>query len=206
VHGLDLSDTQTAATGDNLLAARMHDSALSVPGFSAGVVFGFFGVSDNNPNDLVETPFSSGVGGTITGKWDANQGNNTTLAAQLSNLREGRAYFNFHTRQFPGGEIRGNIPRADTFRNALVAALNAGTETRATILRRVAEAEEMRLREFNAAFVAMQYFGYLRRDPDTPGFNFWLNKLNAFNGDFIAAEMVKAFISSAEYRQRFGPS
>ena len=51
----------------------------------------------------------------------------------------------------------------------------------------------------------MEYFGYLRRDPDTAGFNFWLNKLNAFGGNFIAAEMVKAFITSNEYRQRFGP-
>jgi len=42
--------------------------------------------------------------------------------------------------------------------------------------------------------------------PDTnfDGFNFWLAKLNQFNGNFIAAEMVKAFISSGEYRQRFG--
>ena len=55
------------------------------------------------------TPFSSGVGGTITGKWDANQGNNTTLAAQLPNLLAGRAYLNFHTVQFAGGEIRGQI-------------------------------------------------------------------------------------------------
>jgi hypothetical protein len=59
----------------------------------------------------------------------------------------------------------------------------------------------------------MQYFGYLQRNPYDPpemtldysGFNFWLAKLNQFNGDFIAAEMVKAFISSSEYRQRFGP-
>jgi hypothetical protein len=50
----------------------------------------------------------------------------------------------------------------------------------------------------------MQYFGYLRRDPDQAGFTFWLNKLNAFGGDFIKAEMVKAFITSSEYRQRFG--
>jgi hypothetical protein len=50
----------------------------------------------------------------------------------------------------------------------------------------------------------MQYFGYLRRNPDESGFNFWLGKLNQFNGDFIKAEMVKAFISSDEYRRRFG--
>jgi hypothetical protein len=52
----------------------------------------------------------------------------------------------------------------------------------------------------------MEYAGYLRRDPDTSGFNFWLNKLNSFNSNFLDAEMVKAFISSSEYRQRFGPS
>ena len=57
----------------------------------------------------------------------------------------------------------------------------------------------------------MQYFGYLQRNPnDAPegsfdGYNFWLNKLNQFNGDFAGAEMVKAFLSSSEYRQRFGP-
>jgi hypothetical protein len=59
--------------------------------------------------------------------------------------------------------------------------------------------------------VLMQYFGYLRRNADDPpdnnldGFNFWLTKLNQFNGNFVEAEMVKAFIQSLEYRQRFGP-
>jgi hypothetical protein len=57
----------------------------------------------------------------------------------------------------------------------------------------------------------MQYFGYLRRNPnDAPdadfgGYNFWLGKLNEFNGNFVNAEMVKAFIVSSEYKQRFGP-
>jgi hypothetical protein len=53
-------------------------------------------------------------------------------------------------------------------------------------------------------FVMMEYFGYLRRDPDEDGYRFWLNKLNQFNGNFEQAEMVKAFISSSEYRRRFG--
>jgi hypothetical protein len=62
----------------------------------------------------------------------------------------------------------------------------------------------------NGAFVLMEYFGYLRRDPnagpdnDMSGYNFWLNKLNQFGGNFQDAEMVKAFIISVEYRQRFG--
>ena len=53
---------------------------------------------------------------------------------------------------------------------------------------------------------------YLRRDPNDPpeptldfqGYNFWLNKLASFNGSFVNAEMVKSFIVSTEYRQRFG--
>ena len=59
----------------------------------------------------------------------------------------------------------------------------------------------------------MQYFGYLRRNPsDAPeanlnyaGWNFWLGKLDEFNGDYVRAEMVKAFLDSTEYRTRFAP-
>jgi hypothetical protein len=86
---------------------------------------------------------------------------------------------------------------------------------RAAVLRRVAEDSDLAQREKNSAFVTMQYFGYLRRDPDAVGFdgnpdpqflgfNFWLQKLNEHNGDFRAAEMVRSFISSIEYRRRFG--
>ena len=60
-------------------------------------------------------------------------------------------------------------------------------------------------REFREAFVLMQYFGYLRRDPDDAGYQFWLYKMNQFGGNYLAAEMVKAFIASDEYRHRFGP-
>ncbi|MCA1592159.1 MAG: DUF4214 domain-containing protein [Acidobacteria bacterium] len=91
-----------------------------------------------------------------------------------------------------------------TERSALVGGLNAGTQTRASVLRRVSENAEFTKKEFNPAFVLMQYLGYLRRDPDEPGFNFWLNKLNSFNGNFVNAEMVKAFIVSDEYKKRFG--
>jgi hypothetical protein len=52
-------------------------------------------------------------------------------------------------------------------------------------------------------FVMMEYFGYLRRDPDPNGFQFWLDKLNQFGGNFEKADMVKAFIISGEYRDRF---
>jgi murein DD-endopeptidase MepM/ murein hydrolase activator NlpD len=74
---------------------------------------------------------------------------------------------------------------------------------RAAALRSVAEGQVLQRREFNRAFVLMQYFGYLQRDPDDAGFAFWLAKLDQFGGDFVRAEMVKAFLSSQEYRARF---
>lgn len=87
----------------------------------------------------------------------------------------------------------------------------ADAAARGRALRRVAENATLGQQELNRAFVLMQYFGYLRRNPnDAPepglnfdGYNFWLNKLNQFNGNYVDAEMVKAFITSGEYRQRF---
>jgi hypothetical protein len=82
---------------------------------------------------------------------------------------------------------------------------------RAQALRQVAEDQDLYNAEFNRAFVLTQFIGYLRRNPndapdsDYTGYDFWLGKLNQFNGDYIAAEMVKAFIASDEYRHRFGP-
>ena len=77
-------------------------------------------------------------------------------------------------------------------------------QSRAYVLAKLVENPTVAREEFNSAFVLMQYFGYLGRDPDSAGFNFWLNKLNRFDGNFVNAEMVKAFLSSAEYRHRFG--
>jgi len=100
-------------------------------------------------------------------------------------------------------------------RNDLVSQLlgNNTTSGRASVVRKVAENGEFSRREKNKAFVLMQYFGYLRRNPNDPpevglnfdGYNFWLTKLNQHDGNFIQAEMVKSFIVSGEYRQRFGP-
>ena len=98
------------------------------------------------------------------------------------------------------------ISRAGGFngdRNALVNGLGDGSLTRAAVLRQVAENEGFVRAKHNEMFVMMEYFGYLRRDPDAAGYNFWLNKLNQFGGNFEQAEMVKAFIVSGEYRNRF---
>ena len=109
----------------------------------------------------------------------------------------------------------GNVLTASD-RAAAIALFNgesdtANTMARAQVLRQVAENQNLYKAEYNRAFVLMQYFGYLRRDPnsgpdtDFGGYNFWLDKLNQFNGDYIRAEMVKGFIDSSEYRARFGP-
>jgi hypothetical protein len=90
-----------------------------------------------------------------------------------------------------------------TDRDALISGLTAGTMTRADALRSIAENQTFMSAKFNDSFVMMEYFGYLRRDPDANGFAFWLNKLNEFNGNFEQADMVKAFIVSGEYRDRF---
>jgi hypothetical protein len=119
--------------------------------------------------------------------------------------------FTYDPNNPPGG---GSLTQGQ--RDALVAQLSpnpASPTLRAQVLRSIAENGLFHNRQFNRAFVLMQYFGYLRRNPNDPpeagldfaGFNFWLGKLNQFNGNFVNAEMVKAFITSGEYEQRFGP-
>jgi hypothetical protein len=112
----------------------------------------------------------------------------------------------------------GGVTPTAAARNAAIsefggAPTSANTAARGRALRLVGENATLSSQEFNRAFVLMQYFGYLRRNPyDAPeptldygGYNFWLGKLNQFNGNYIQAEMVRAFILSDEYRKRFGP-
>jgi hypothetical protein len=110
IFNIDVTGSQSPDNFDNLVSAHIHGPA--VPGVNAGVRWGFFGApdNDNNPDNLVVTPFATGVGGTFTSTWDAPEGNaGTTLAAEIPSLIGGTTYINFHTVQFPGGEIRGQI-------------------------------------------------------------------------------------------------
>lgn len=111
-----------------------------------------------------------------------------------------------------------------TERQAAITAYGTGdTDGRAAALRSAAESDSVYGAQYNPAFVLMQYFGYLRRNPDDApdgnfnGYNFWLGKLNEFSlpgenvrDEAIAlnrvkrAEMIKAFLLSGEYRGRFG--
>jgi hypothetical protein len=129
------------------------------------------------------------------------------LAAFPSSMANGTFVDNLNTN---AADSSGAKPLSQAERDNLVNALTAGTMTRAQVLRAVAEDPDLANSEKNRAFVLMQYFGYLRRNPNDPqdtdytGYEFWLSKLNQFNGDYVGAEMVKAFISASEYRQRFG--
>jgi hypothetical protein len=117
----------------------------------------------------------------------------------------------------------------DALRQALINGLANRTETRASVLRKVADSGSVFNRQYNPGFVLMQYFGYLRRNPDDVGFdgnpdpqflgfNFWLTKMNSFTtlnedardettalGRAQRAQMVDAFVDSIEYRNRFAP-
>ena len=112
-----------------------------------------------------------------------------------------------------------NVAVSDVDKQALVSGLNTGSETRASVLFKVVDGinvisegnqqftttygQAFYNQEFNNAFVLMEYFGYMQRDPDAPGYAFWLSKLNGF-GNYINAEMVRSFVVSPEYRSRFG--
>lgn len=105
-------------------------------------------------------------------------------------------------------------------RSALVDGLASSTETKASVLFKIVDGTQtvaggalqfqtrygqvFYTQQFNPAFVQMEYFGYMKRDPDDAGYAFWLGKLTQFGGNFVNAEMVLAFISSPEYRARFG--
>jgi Tol biopolymer transport system component len=120
----------------------------------------------------------------------------------------------------------GDAVAEPSLQQTLVDGLNAApaTETRATVLRKVADSRTVFNRQYNPGLVLLQYFTYLRRNPDDApdnnleGYNFWLAKLDGFSvaGEDLRnvntalarvrrAEMVEAFIDSGEYRHRLGP-
>lgn len=86
-------------------------------------------------------------------------------------------------------------------RGTLVGLHNSGG--RAAVVQAVADDPAFSNSEYNRAFVAMQYWGYLHRDFDQSGYDFWLNVVNNRATNNYRA-MVCAFITSAEYQERFG--
>ena len=96
------------------------------------------------------------------------------------------------------------ITEAATNRASVVFKMVDGTNTIADghLVFQTTYGEQYYKKEFDTVFVFMEYIGYLRRNPDQDGYNHWLNKLRTF-GNFVDAEMVRAFIVSPEYRNRF---
>ena len=76
-------------------------------------------------------------------------------------------------------------------------------KTHAQVLRDVTEISQFKTAEYNPSFVLMQYFGYLRRDPDQGGYTFWLDVLNNRASNNYRG-MVCSFITSREYQERTG--
>jgi uncharacterized repeat protein (TIGR01451 family) len=103
-----------------------------------------------------------------------------------------------NVRQSPGFDLSAQ-------RNDLIQSYTAGTnlnESRALVLLTIAGDAAFKQSQYNAAFVRTEYFGYLRRDPDQGGYDFWLNVLNMREPNNFHG-MVCSFISSAEYQRRF---
>jgi predicted outer membrane repeat protein len=90
-------------------------------------------------------------------------------------------------------------------RAGLINVYNGGStsiESRALVVRAVADDATFKQSQYSQAFVLTEYFNYLRRDPDQVGYDFWLNVLN--NGDVGNYRgMVCSFITSTEYQRRF---
>jgi carboxypeptidase family protein/uncharacterized protein DUF4214 len=87
-------------------------------------------------------------------------------------------------------------------RQGLIDALSTRRLSRAAVLRQIAESSEVYQKYYNQAFVVMEYFGYLHRDPDAL-YTDWIRALDANPAD--SRRMVDGFVNSAEYRNRFVP-
>ena len=144
--------------------------------------------------------------GVVVGKqdWAAKlEANKQAFVAEWIQRSAFRAVYDGLTNEAYVDALIANAAGFNGSRDELVNGLNNGPLTRATVLRQIVENEGFVSAKSNQMFVMMEYFGYLRRDPDDAGYQFWLNKLNQFGGNFEQAEMVKSFIVSGEYRDRF---
>ena len=101
--GLDLDGLRTPLDpSDDVTGLHIHNA---IAGMNGPIVFGLLGINNDLNGDLIIDDANSRV----YSAWDLNEGQGTTLAAQLANLRNGELYVNVHTNGNPGGEIRGQI-------------------------------------------------------------------------------------------------
>ena len=86
-------------------------------------------------------------------------------------------------------------------RQSLIDGLNNSSLSRGQVLRQIVDSSEVQSKFFNQAYAVMEYFGYLRREPDI----FYLDWIKALDQTGDPRGMVTGFVNSVEYRQRFGP-
>jgi hypothetical protein len=107
----------------------------------------------------------------------------------------------------------GQYTSADAFVNALCSKAGVTPASKSTIVQLATtdkalavkafiETPEVSAKFYDRGFIAMQYYGYLRREPEPAGFAFWQQKIVENNHDYRF--MVGGFINSDEYRLRFG--
>jgi large repetitive protein len=199
---------------------RLYKGSLSgVPNYDGGSV-GRFPTALEFSRDLSQVAEGILVNDQISGS--VVEANRNRLAAEFVQrpefvTRYGRLSHTLYVQEL--FNTTGGSP-TNSEKQMLVDGLTNGTETRASVLRKVVDGtvvtneanvqfataygQEFYEQERRRVFVYMEYVGYLRRNPDTAGFIHWLGKLNEFSGDSFKAEMVRAFILSPEYRSRFG--
>jgi glucose/arabinose dehydrogenase len=102
--------------------------------------------------------------------------------------------------QNPEGTTKVTLTRAELINR--LGATGAQALTRAQVLRAIVESDEIFAQEYRGAFVAMQYFGYLRRTPEEAGYQDWLRVINQDPNNIRI--MINGFMNSTEYRLRFG--
>jgi hypothetical protein len=86
-------------------------------------------------------------------------------------------------------------------RQAVIDGLNNSSLTRAQVLRQIVESSEVSTKYNHQAYAVMEYFGYLRRQPDA----FYLDWITVLDQTNDPRGMVTGFVNSQEYRNRFGP-
>jgi hypothetical protein len=187
----------------------------------------FGGTGDNTKDEFTRDHATVSTGIVVNNQLDAARINSNKQAfiSQFVTRPDFQAIYGGLTNQQYVDKLIANtgVPTTSLLqqeRQALINGLNAATETRASVLFKIVDGTSTGANGalqfnskygkafydflYNQAFVQMEYFGYLKRDPDDAGYAFWLAKLNAANGNFVASEMVLAFILSEEYRARFG--
>lgn len=162
-------------------------------------VYRFYEVAlDNRPTYVKFIPDLTAIGGSQSPA--QGEASKNTYTANFVLRPEFQATFALGNQAYVD-KLEQNAEVTLSNKTALVSALNGGTKTKADVLREIVEVQSVFDKFFVRGFVTMEYFGYLRRDPDPIGYQNWVDALNADPQNF--RHMIFGFIYSTEYLQRF---